>query len=138
MQQSRILVRPLPHRKGKYENVFTDVLWSRAADASRLLFVRGLKRVCTTVHNCLLRVQAMDQVRVFRSILGRPKGAQQLGEDEEGYDSDLEDINDKGAFNFSGLSILRASELVEPAGWFLGRKYYVVTRGATVGIFHRL
>lgn len=79
----------------------------------------------------------MDQVHVFRSVLGRPKGAQQPGEGEEEHDSDSDDINNKGAFNSSGLTILKTSELVEPAGWFLGRKYYVVTRGATVGIFHR-
>ncbi|KJA23051.1 hypothetical protein HYPSUDRAFT_201613 [Hypholoma sublateritium FD-334 SS-4] len=55
---------------------------------------------------------------------------------EAGYD--LDDMNNKGAFNHSSLQIIKASELVEPAGWYLGRLYYVVTKGLAVGVFHNL
>ncbi|KJA23428.1 hypothetical protein HYPSUDRAFT_201445 [Hypholoma sublateritium FD-334 SS-4] len=55
---------------------------------------------------------------------------------DEGYD--LDDMNDKGAFNHSRLQIVKASDLVEPTGWFLGREYYVVTKGLAVGVFHDL
>lgn len=54
----------------------------------------------------------------------------------EGYD--LDDMNAKGAFNYSSLQIVRASELVEPSGWYLGREYYVVAEGLVVGVFHDL
>lgn len=47
-------------------------------------------------------------------------------------------MNAKDAFNYSRLHIVKASELVEPAGWYLGREYYVVTKGLAVGIFHDL
>lgn len=55
---------------------------------------------------------------------------------EEEYDSD--ELNAKGAFNHSSMSILETSQLTEPAGWYLGREYYVVTKGLAVGIFHDL
>lgn len=47
----------------------------------------------------------------------------------------------KDAFNscnYSSLQIIKASELIEPAGWHLGREYYVVTEGLAVGVFHNL
>ncbi len=47
-------------------------------------------------------------------------------------------MNAKGAFNHSSLHIIKASELVEPTGWFPGRQYYVVTEGSRVGVFHDL
>ncbi|KJA21115.1 hypothetical protein HYPSUDRAFT_203297 [Hypholoma sublateritium FD-334 SS-4] len=55
---------------------------------------------------------------------------------DEGYD--LDDMNDKGAFNHSRLQIVKTSDLVEPTGWYLGREYYVVTKGLAVGVFHDL
>ena len=47
-------------------------------------------------------------------------------------------MNAKGTFNHSSLQIIKASELVEPTGWFSGRQYYVVTEGLRVGVFHDL
>lgn len=55
---------------------------------------------------------------------------------EAGYG--LDDMNDKGAFNHSSLQIIKASDLVEPAGWYPDRRYYVVTKGLAVGVFHDL
>ena len=55
---------------------------------------------------------------------------------EKGYD--LDEMNVKGAFNHSSLKIVDVSELVEPAGWFPGRHYYVVMKGLSVGVFQNL
>ena len=93
----------------------------------------------------------MEHIRIFRSVLGpprtplpswRPKADPSLASnsadpsDEAEYDSD--EINAKGAMNHSRLQIVKASQLVEPSGWYLGRQYYVVTRGSDVGVFHQL
>ena len=55
---------------------------------------------------------------------------------DKGYD--LDEMNAKGAFNHSRLQIVKASDMVEPVGWYSGRKNYVVTKGLSVGIFHDL
>ena len=55
---------------------------------------------------------------------------------EKGYN--LDDMNDKGAFNYSCICIVPTVSLVEPSGWFSGRRYYVVLRGRSVGVFHEL
>ena len=51
---------------------------------------------------------------------------------ERGYD--LDKMNAKGTFNHSSLQIIKASELVEPTGWFPGRQYYVVIEGLRIGV----
>lgn len=76
----------------------------------------------------------MEHIRIFRSVIGSPRSPRPSTEAE--YDSD--EMIAKGAMNYSKLCILQASQLVEPDGWYLGREYYVVTRGSAVGIFHRL
>lgn len=53
-------------------------------------------------------------------------------------DYDLDDVNAKGTFNRSSLHIVKASDMVEPVGWYPGRLYYLVTKGLSVGIFHEL
>ena len=88
----------------------------------------------------------METIRIFRSVLGLPRTARHLSKsrasedpgvaNEAEYDSD--DMNAKGALNNSRLCILKPSQLIEPEGWYLGREYYVVTRGSAVGIFHRM
>ncbi|KJA12725.1 hypothetical protein HYPSUDRAFT_210187 [Hypholoma sublateritium FD-334 SS-4] len=50
----------------------------------------------------------------------------------------IDELEDAGAFNHSKLHIVETSQLVEPAGWFLGREYYVVTKGSAIGVFHKL
>ncbi|KJA27914.1 hypothetical protein HYPSUDRAFT_198044 [Hypholoma sublateritium FD-334 SS-4] len=74
----------------------------------------------------------MDRVQVFRAYNNR----QSLSPRDKGYS--LDDMNDKGAFNNSSLGIVETALLVEPSGWYLGRLYYVVIKGYTVGVFHEL
>ena len=95
----------------------------------------------------------MEHIRIFRSVLGSPRtplppwksktnpsldsnDADSDPSNEAEYDSD--EINAKGAMNHSRLQIVKAFQLVEPGGWYLGRQYYVVTRGSDVGVFHQL
>ena len=79
----------------------------------------------------------MEHTRIFRSVLGSPRTARALpSSDEAEYDSD--EINAKGAMNHSKLSIVEVSQLVEPAGWYIGRNYYVVMKGSDVGVFHQM
>ena len=78
----------------------------------------------------------------FKSVLCSPSTPRHLSksrrpeDSSEEYDSD--DMNANGALNNSRLYIVKPSQLTEPDGWYLGRDYYVVTRGSAVGIFHRL
>ena len=81
----------------------------------------------------------MQDIRIFRSVLsvGRARTFPHSSKsDGDEYDSD--ELNDTGVFNNSSLTIVKTSQLVEPPGWYLGRLYYVVTRGSSVGVFHRL
>lgn len=94
----------------------------------------------------------MEHIRIFRSPIGRfrtfrpggvksDKGLDSDGNNsqppsDEEYDSDV--LNATGVMNHSRLQIVEASQLVEPPGWYLGREYWVVTRGSSVGLFHKL
>lgn len=86
----------------------------------------------------------MDKITVICSTFGRaPQPFPDLaklsmdGDDtqpptEADYDSDDHYVNSSDSY------IVHTSQLFEPEGWFLGREYYVVTRGIVVGIFHEL
>ena len=93
----------------------------------------------------------MEHIRIFRSPIGRgrtfrpgaksDKGIDSVGNDsqptsDEEYDSDA--LNATGVLNHSRLQIVKASQLTEPPGWYSGREYFVVTRGSSVGLFHKL
>lgn len=85
----------------------------------------------------------MEDIRIFRSPIfsrarrsNRDHTSHHLSTSEEEYDFD--ELENQGAFNNSAMHIVKASQLVEPAGWYLGREYYVVTTGSTVCVFHDL
>ena len=93
----------------------------------------------------------MEHIRIFRSPIGRfrtfrpgaksDKGLDSIGNNsqppsDEEYDSDV--LNATGSMNHSRLQIVEVSQLVEPPRWYLGREYWVVTRGSSVGLFHKL
>lgn len=94
----------------------------------------------------------MNRVQIFRSTLSFSRvrtlrrssykdfsadnNHQSLSPRDKGYS--LDDMNNKGAFNNSSLGIVEIASLVEPSGWYLGRLYYVVIKGYTIGIFHEL
>lgn len=90
----------------------------------------------------------MEHIRIFRSpILGRGRTFRPGAKSDEGLDSvgndsqptsDEEYDSDVLNATHSKLEIVKVSELVEPPGWYLGKEYYVVTRGSSVGLFHKL
>lgn len=94
----------------------------------------------------------MDRVRVTRSALSLNRVcifSRSLCKDQVFTDNNPQFPREKGhnldnmsyqrAFNNNSSSgIVETAFLVEPPGWYPGRQYYVVWKGYTEGIFHKM
>ena len=89
----------------------------------------------------------MEHTRIFRSVLSPCRTARIIPKSQDHSDNaqpsneaeyDSDEINANGVMNHSKLFIVDVSQLVEPAGWYLGRNYYVVMKGSDVGVFHQM
>ena len=84
----------------------------------------------------------MENIRIFRSpILSSTRRSNRVRTKTDivrGEYIDANELNATGVFNHSRTHIVETLLLVEPSGWYSGRKYYVVTKGSDVGVFHKL
>lgn len=121
-------------------------------------WAKGLKKGTHLDSTSLPLLLNMEDVRIFRSPIfsrarrsNRVHTSRHLSNSKEGLSAssvdaqaaseeeyDFDELENQGAFNNSSTHVVKASQLVEPAGWYLGCEYYVVTRGSTVGVFHDL
>lgn len=60
-------------------------------------------------------------------------GAQPASDGEQDVPVNL--VTARATLNYSDLRIIPPFEMVEPIAWYVGTKYYCITRGYSVGIF---